>query len=81
MLISQGERKGEIVVGTLGEGEFDEFLHKAKNQEAPGTDEMPIEFYKWPNATARKEVLVIIRDLCDATAATLISLSELAGEV
>ena len=43
--------------------ELDKFLKNAKNAKSPGTDGIPMEFYKWLDENGRTEVLKILNKL------------------
>ena len=45
------------------QGALDRFLKKAKNRKSPGTDGIPVEFYKWLTEQAREYVLDILNEL------------------
>ena len=43
--------------------ELETFLRKTKNSKSPGSDDIPMEFYKWLDTIAKEDVLKIINKL------------------
>ena len=59
------ETTADIRTDHFDDEELCAFLKKAKNNKSPGNDGIPMEFFKWLNWKARKEVLAIINQLWD----------------
>ena len=52
-----------IRVDDFDEGELDIVLKKFNNNKSPGEDGLPMEFFKWLNKDARREVLRAIHKI------------------